>query len=175
MIEQDMIFDGWDGVVRSAVLAAAGYIALLVMLRLSRKRTLAQMNAYDFLYVVIAGEMLAISVLDHEVSLAEGLAAIAVLMFIQVLISWLTARSAKAERFVNGEPSLLLLRGSFLSEAMKKQRVTEEDVLSAVREAGVADLEHVEAVVLETNGAFSVIHIGKPAQHSTLQDVPAAS
>ncbi len=175
MIEHGMFFDGWDGVVRSAALAAAGYIALLVLLRLSRKRTLAQMNAYDFLYVVIVGEMLAISVLDHEVSLAEGLAAIAVLMLIQVFISWLTARSAKAERFVNGEPSLLLRRGRFLSEAMKNQRVTEEDVLSAVREAGVADLEQVEAVVLETNGAFSVIHIGKPDQHSALRDVPGAS
>ena len=175
MIERSMFFDGWDGVVRSAVLAAAGYVALLVMLRVSRKRTLAQMNAYDFLYVVIVGEMLAITVLDHDVSLAAGLMAIAVLMMIQVFISWLTARSATAERIVNGEPTLLLRHGRFLSEAMQKQRVTEEDVLSAVREEGVADLEQVEAVVLETNGAFSVIHIGKPAKLSALRDVPGAS
>ena len=169
-----MFFDGWDGIVRVAVLAAVGYTALLVMLRVSRKRTLAQMNAYEFLYIVIVGELLAITVLDHEVSLAEGLTAVAVLIVIQVFISWLTTKSRAAERIINGEPTLLMRRGRFLPEAMKAQRVTEEDILSAVREEGVADLADVEAVVLETNGAFSVVHIGVRGGLSALQDVPGA-
>ena len=172
MIERTMFFDGWEGVIRAAVLSAVGYIALLVMLRVSRKRTLAQMNAYDFLYVVIVGELLAITILEHEVSLVQGLAAVAVLIAIQVFISWITARSKAAERLINGEPTLLLRRGRFLPEAMKEQRVTEEDILSAVREEGVADLADVEAVVLETNGAFSVVHVGTPRQSSALRDVP---
>ena len=172
MIERSMFFDGWEGIARVTLMAAVGYTALLVMLRVSRKRTLAQMNAYDFLYIVIVGELMAITILDHEVSLAEGLAAVAVLIVIQVFISWITTRSRAAERIINGEPTLLMRRGRFLPDAMKEQRVTEEDILSAVREEGVADLDAVEAVVLETNGAFSVVHIGTPSSASSLRDVP---
>jgi uncharacterized membrane protein YcaP (DUF421 family) len=170
-----MFFDGWPGIVRVLVLGTLGYAALIVMLRLSRKRTLAQMNAFDFVYIVVMGELLAITIMDDHVSLSRGLVALALLIGLQALISWLTTRSPHIERLINGEPTLLFHRGRFLRDAMRAQRVTEDEILSAAREEGVADMGEVEAVVLETNGSFSVVHDGKPERSPTLRDVPGAT
>ena len=162
---------------RVLVLGALGYAALVVMLRVSRARTLAQMNVFDFVYVVIMGEILAITIMDDRVSLANGVTALALLIGLQALISWLTTRSHRIERVVNGEPALVFHHGQFLRDAMGAQRVTEDEVLAAMREEGVADLAVVEAVVLETNGEFSVLHFGRvgpPPRRSTLRDVPGA-
>ena len=114
-----MFFDGWPGLVRVLVLGTLGYATLIVMLRLSRSRTLAQMNVFDFVYVVVMGEILAITVMDDRVSLARGVLALALLIGLQALISWLTTRSHAVERVVNGEPALLFRRGRFLRDAMR--------------------------------------------------------
>jgi uncharacterized membrane protein YcaP (DUF421 family) len=177
VIDSSWFFDGWEGVVRVLVLGALGYAALVVMLRVSRARTLAQMNVFDFVYVVVMGEILAITVMDDRASLAQGVAALALLIGLQALLSWLTTRSHRIERVVNGEPALVFHHGQFLRDAMGAQRVTEDEVLAAMREEGVADLDEVEAVVLETNGVFSVLHFGRggaPPHRSTLRDVPGA-
>ena len=167
-----MFFDGWHGIVRVIVLGTLGYGALITMLRVSRKRTLAQMNVFDFVYIVVMGSLLAMTILDDSVPLATGLTALAVLIGLQALISWLTTRSSAVERVVNGEPTLLFRRGRFLRDAMHAQRVSETEVVAAMREEGIADVDDVEAVVMETNGEFSVLHVGAPAGHSTLYDVP---
>ena len=176
MIDRRMFFDGWEGLVRVVVLGVLGYVALIVMLRASRKRTLAQMNVFDFVYIVVMGELLAMTIMDDHVSLARGLVALAVLILLQAFISWLTTKSERVERFINGEPTLLFHRGRFLRDAMRAQRVTEDEILSAAREEGVADMGDVEAVVLETNGSFSVVHDdGTPKRSPTLRDVPGAA
>ena len=174
-MDSSMFFDGWHGVVEVLVLGTLGYAALVVLLRLSRKRSLAQMNVFDFVYVVVIGEILAITIMDESVSLAEGLVGIVLLIGLQALLSWLTSRSPAMERVVNGEPTLLFHRGRYLRDAMRTERVSEEEILAAAREEGVADLEEVEAVVLETNGSFSVLHVGASSRRSsTLQGVPGA-
>jgi uncharacterized membrane protein YcaP (DUF421 family) len=173
MIDSEMFFDGWQGIVRASLLAMLGYSALVLMLRLSRKRTLSQMNTFDLVYLVVMGDLLAIMILDDHVSLAQGLAPLTALIALQIVISWLTTRSEALERVVNGEPTLLVRRGRLLRDAMHAQRITEAEILSTVREHGVADLELVEAVVLETNGSLSVIHFGRPSRASVLADVPA--
>jgi uncharacterized membrane protein YcaP (DUF421 family) len=175
MIDSGMFFNGWYGVVRVLVVGTLGYVGLILMLRLSRKRSLVQMNVFDFVYVVVMGELLAITILDDRVSLVQGLVALAALIGLQVVASWLTTRSTTIEHVINGEPTLLMRRGRFLHDAMHAQRVTESEILSAVRLEGVTDLEQVEAVVLETDGEFSVLHFGRPSNASALRDVAGAN
>ena len=141
-----MFFDGWHGIILVFTMATLGYLALLVMLRLSRKRSLAKMNVFDFVYVVVVGELLAITIMDERIPLVNGLAAVAALILLQVLVSWLTTRSNRVERVINGEPSLELRSGRFLHDAMQAQRITERRILAAVRADGLSDLEPVEAV-----------------------------
>jgi len=173
VIDSSIFFRDWEGLVRVAVLGPVGYFALIVMLRLSRNRTLAQMNIFDFVYVVVIGNLFGTTVLVAEVPLVMGLLAVGLMIGLQVLVSWLTTKSATLEHAFNGEPALLYHRGRFLRETMRTQRVTEEEVLAAARMQGVADLHDVEAVVLETDGEFSVVHVGNGRRDSTtLRDVP---
>jgi uncharacterized membrane protein YcaP (DUF421 family) len=174
VIDKTMFTHGWHDVVRVLVLAPIGYAALILMLRMARKRTLAHMNIFDFVCVVVMGEILATTIVSDHVPLLRGLLALALLIGFQVLVSWATTRSATIEHVINGEPALLFHRGHFLRDSMRAQRVTEEEMLAAARIEGVASLDEVEAIVLETDGEFSIVQATDKRRGSTLRDVPGA-
>ena len=167
-----MFFDDWYGLLRVALVGASAYFALVLMLRVSGKRTLSKMNAFDFVVTVAVGSTLATVMLSKTVVLAEGVLALALLIALQYLITWLSVRSQAVDRLVKSEPALLLHRGRFLAGAMKAARVSEVEILAAVRKHGESDVGAVLAVVLETDGSFSVVTRqadGGPA--SALKDV----
>jgi len=83
--------------------------------------------------------------------------AFALLIGLQFAITWSSVRVRWGWQVVTGEPLMLLYRGEFLSEALRRERVTEAEVRAAVRSSGIASLDHVRAVVLETDGSFSVV------------------
>src|SRR6478672_3569237 len=122
--EVHTFFDGWDKVGRVVVLAICAYVGLVVMLRVSGKRTLTKLNVYDFVFVVALGSVMAATVLTPGLTLSEGLAATGVLIIMQYILSWLCVTSAKIDSFVNGEPTLVFHNGDFLWEAMKRERVS---------------------------------------------------
>ncbi len=165
-----MFFDSWSGLLRVLVVAPLAYLALIILLRVSGKRTLSKMNAFDFVVTVALGSTFATVALSSDVALAEGVTAFLTLIVSQFLITWLSVRSKAVKRFVKSEPSLLFHQGEFLDRAMKRERVTQEEVLAAVREKGQVALGEVGAVVLETDGTFSILS-GASAERSTLQDV----
>jgi uncharacterized membrane protein YcaP (DUF421 family) len=152
-----MFFDDWFGLLRVMVVGVAAYAALVALLRASGKRTLAKLNAFDFVVTVALGSTLATVLLSKDVALAEGLLAFALLAGLQYAVAWLSVRSPRFSGLVKSEPSLLLHRGRFLDEAMRRQRVTREEVVSALRSSGLARPEDAAAVVLETDGSLSVV------------------
>jgi uncharacterized membrane protein YcaP (DUF421 family) len=152
-----MFFEDWQGVLRAVIMCVITYPALILFLRVSGSRTLAKLNAFDLVVTVALGSTLATIVLSKEVALVEGLTALALLILLQYVAAWLIVRSPVARRLLKGEPRLLHYRGHFLSAAMRSARLTEADIRSAVRLQGVASLEDVEAVVLETDGSLSVV------------------
>ena len=166
-----MFFEDWYGLLRVALVGTSAYFALVLMLRVSGKRTLSKMNAFDFVVTVALGSTLATVLLSEDVALAEGALAFGLLITLQYLITWLSVRSPFIDRLVKSEPVLLLHRGKFLPEAMKAARVAEVEILAAVRKHGESELETVEAVVLETDGSFSVIPRSEGESASALRDV----
>lgn len=152
-----MFFESWADMMRPFAVGVPAYFALLVLLRISGKRTLAKLNAFDLVVTVALGSTLATILLSSEVSLAEGVAALGLLVLLQFAITWTTVRWPPANRFVKSEPGLLFYRGEFLEDAMRKERMTEDEVRAAARSSGVGDMSSVDAVVLETDGSISVI------------------
>jgi uncharacterized membrane protein YcaP (DUF421 family) len=156
-----IFFNGWSVLGRTLLIGVLAYVSLVFMLRVSGKRTLAKMNAFDLVVTVAIGSTLATIVLSKSVVLAEGLLALALLIGMQFAISWSSTRMPWLRRVVTGEPRLLLRDGTVLDEALRDARVTGEEVRAAVRSAGIGALGDVAAVVLETDGSFSVI-AGQP-------------
>ncbi len=109
--------------------------------------------------------------LSRDISLAEGVAGLLVLVGLQYAVSRAASRSRTVQRAVKNRPRLLYHRGAFLQDALDRERVSREDVLQALRSTGIASLDDVEAVVLETNGSISAIGTVKPGERSTLADV----
>ncbi len=152
-----MIFDTWAGIGRVLLVGTFAYVALVLVLRISGKRTLTKLNAFDLVVTVSLGSTLATVLLSRTVPLAEGITALVLLVGLQFLITWLSVRWPSFERLVKSEPTLLMLRGSPLDAALRTQRVTLDEVVAAVRSQGIVDMAEVGAVVLETNGTISVL------------------
>lgn len=152
-----MFFESWYGLLRVLVVGTIAYAALVLLLRVSGKRTLAKLNAFDLIVTVALGSTLATVLLSKSVALVEGLAAFVLLAGLQYLVAWLSVRYPRFSDLVKSEPTLLVHRGRFLESAMRAQRVTRAEVFAALRSAGAADPVQVAAVVLETDGSLSVI------------------
>lgn len=166
-----MFFDSWQGLVRVLVVGTLAYVGMVVLQRVTGKRTLSKMNAFDLIVTVALGSALANVLLSEQVALLEGLLAFALLMGLQYAVSWLSVRSEVVSRLVKSEPKLLVFRGQMLKDAMRRERVVEAEVLQALRAAGTASLENVEAVVLETDGTFAVVQRSEVERPSSLADV----
>lgn len=167
-----MFFDDWYGLLRIGVVGVFAYLSLVLLLRVSGSRTLANMNAYDWVVSVALGSTLASAITSASVSLTEGIAALALLVGLQFAVARAAVRYQPVEKLIKSGPSLLVYRGEFQRQRMREARVLEADVLQAVRSSGVASLDQVEAIVLETNGTFSIVPRPENQEASALRNVP---
>ncbi len=168
-----MFFDSWSGLGRVVLIGIMAYAALLVMLRISGNRTLSKMNAFDLIVTVALGSTLATILLSRDVALAEGLVAFGLLIGLQFAITWLSVRWPVVGHLVKSEPRLLVYRGALLPDQLRHARVVEAEVLAAAREQGIASMNKIEAMVLETDGTFSVVQLPELGTTAdTLRNLP---
>jgi uncharacterized membrane protein YcaP (DUF421 family) len=169
-----MFFDGWDSILRTIIVGVFAYAGLVILVRVSGKRTLAKMNAFDLIVTVALGSTLATILLSRDTALLTGITAFVTLIVLQYAIAWLSVRSAFVRQLAKSEPRLLVRNGELLEKAMREERVTREEVLSAIRQNGRAELSQVHALILETDGTFSVIaHDGGPLNEAALESFPS--
>lgn len=157
----EMLFQGWSGLARTAVVSVLAYGALVLFLRLSGKRTLSKLNAFDLVVTVALGSTLATILLNADVALAEGLVAFAALIGLQYLVTWSSLRWSWVRRGVRSDPTVLVRAGEPVTRAMRRERVTPDEALTAVRDAGGHALEQAEVVILESDGSLTAILKGR--------------
>ncbi|NCT90736.1 DUF421 domain-containing protein [Cellulomonas sp. APG4] len=152
-----MWFDSWGDLLRVLLVGAAAYAWVVLVLRVSGKRTLAKLNAFDLVVTVALGSTLATILLSADVSWSEGALALALLVALQAVVSWVTVHLRAGRALVTASPTVLLEDGVMQQDEMRRRRVTPSEVRQAVRATGVGGLDQVAAVVLETDGTMSVI------------------
>jgi uncharacterized membrane protein YcaP (DUF421 family) len=166
-----MFFDTWSDLARVAAISALAYAALVLILRLAGKRSLAKLNIFDFVVTIALGSTLATVLLSSEVSLSEGALAFAMLALLQWSVSWLSPRVTWFRRLIRAEPRLLLRDGNLLDDAMRRERITRGEIEAAIRKAGHGSAQDIAAVVLETDGELSVISKGTAGERTALRSV----
>lgn len=166
-----MFFNGWDNVARVFVVGVLAYIALVAILRISGKRTLSKMNAFDLIVTVALGSTLATILLSKDVSLAEGVTSFLTLIGLQYLITWLSVRSQTVRSIVTSQPRLLFFRGDFLEPAMRNERITHDEIVAAIRLEGIPEIEQAEAVVLEADGSLIALKRSTTGKATALNTV----
>lgn len=166
-----MWFDSWSDLARVVLVGAAAYATLVAALRVSGKRTLAKLNAFDLIVTVALGSALATILLNSSVSWSEGLVAIAVLVALQHLVGLVGSRIPSSRSVVTAQPTLIARDGVVLDEVLRRQRITVAELRQAIRAAGHGGLDQVAAVVLETDGTLSVIASDMRGNEWALADV----
>ena len=152
-----MFFQSWDTLERTLIMGMLAYLTVVILLRITGKRTLSKWNSFDFIVTIALGSTLASIIVSKETTIAQGAVALGALIFLQYIVTWLAVRFGWLRRLIKSEPALLFYEGAFQHDTLRSERVTESEVMAALREHGIADSEEVAAVVLETDGTFSVI------------------
>lgn len=153
------------------VLGTIAYIAIIAMLQISGKRTLSKWNSFDFVITIAFGSILASILVSTNNTFGVGLLAFGLLVIFQYFLTWLSVRSDWVQKLIKAEPALLLYQGQMQKDVLKRERVAEGEVLAALRSSGIGAIEDADAVVLETDGSFSVIENLSDSTASALRDV----
>ena len=138
--------------------ALAIYLGLMLVIRASGKRSVAQITTFDFVLLLILGESTQQALIGDDFSITTGLLLIASLVGIDMTLSFLKERSTRISQLVDGVPLIIVEDGRPLRERMDRSRVDESDVLAAARERqGLERLDQIKYAVLERSGGISII------------------
>jgi uncharacterized membrane protein YcaP (DUF421 family) len=142
----------------SVIRPALVYLFLLLLLRLTGKRTLAQITTFDFVLLLIISEASQQALIGEDNSMINGAIVVATLIGLNILMSLLKQRSKWFDRLLDDIPLVIVADGKPLKERMDKSRVDEEDVLDAAREThGLERLDQIRHAILERDGKISII------------------
>ncbi|QGN48685.1 DUF421 domain-containing protein [Micromonospora sp. WMMC415] len=166
-----MVLKNPADLLRLLLVAVLVYPALVVILRVSGKRTLSKLNAFDLVVTVALGSTLATILLSRDVSLVEGILALGLLVALQYAVALLAVRWPPSQRLLKARPTMLLRDGRPRYDTMRRVRVAESEIRQAARSQGAGDLGQLAAVVLETDGSLSVITRSGLGDGSSLADV----
>lgn len=148
----DLELPWWEYVVRGIAI----YGALLVMMRLSGKRTIGQFTPFDLLVIMLLSEAVSPGLTGGDDSLAGGLIVVVTLVVLNLAIAFVTARSAKAAELVEGTAVLIGRDGKMFKEVLKRNHVAEGDVAQSLREADCPP-EKMKYAFLEADGKITIL------------------
>lgn len=155
MFTETIIWDGWDGIFIIGLKGIIIYVAMILLLRLSGKRTLTKMNSFDFIITIALGSTVSSIILDTRLAISEGITALILLILLQYAVTFTAVRSSWFNKIIKSEPTVLFSNGAYDTRAMKKQRITKGEILSSLRQQSKT-LDNQTCVVLENNGKISV-------------------
>jgi len=167
---ETLIFKDWKSLASVAFCAVIAYLTLFIFIRISGKRTLAKLNAFDFVVTVTLGSTLS-SMILAKVTLAEGLVALVIIILLQYALAWTAKKSHKAEAIINSVPTLLFYNGVFIDDALDKEVITREEIYAEIRKFRIHRMDDVQAVVMELNGTFTVVKKAPGGDHTSLEDI----
>ncbi len=147
----------WHGALAIAGKTTVIYFFLVAGLRLLGKRELGQMNIYDLVLIIVLANAVQNAMVGDDTTLFGGIVAAVVLLFWNRVFSFLLDRSAKIEKYMVGEPVLILNDGELIADRMRREGVTREQVLAALREHGLNSCDQAHMCVLEVDGTISVV------------------
>lgn len=143
-----------DSVIRAFVI----YLFLLVLFRLTGKRTMAQVTPFDMILLLIISEATQNFMVGEDYSFTNAALLITTLIVVDVGLSLLKQRSHRVSRILDDQPIVIVRDGKLISRATGHERVDEDDVMHAARCAhGIDRIEDIRYAVLETDGQISVI------------------
>lgn len=132
------------------------YVVIIITFRLMGKREIGELGIVDLVVFVMIAEMAAIAIENYNESFSQYLIPIFLLVILQVIFSFISLKSRKFRKLVDGEPSMIIKRGKIDEKEMKRQRYNFDDLMMQLREKDIRNIKDVEYAILEPTGKLSV-------------------
>ena len=132
------------------------YIALIAVIRLMGKRQVAQMEPSEFVVTMLVANLASIPLEELETPVSVGLTAMATVLVLELVLSWVSLKSIGLRRLLCGKPVILIDNGKLLSDNLRRTRVNLDELSGHLREKGILEIQAVQFAILETNGAITV-------------------
>ena len=139
--------------IRSIIL----YLTVLIALRVMGKGEIAEMNAFDLVITLLIAEVAAIPMQDNSIPMIYGVASITGLVFIEILISYITLKSRTISKILSGSSAILIDKNKLDYKQLKKERISIEELLEELRTQGYFSLKDIQYAILETDGDLSIV------------------
>lgn len=133
------------------------YGVILLSMKMMGKRQLGQMQVSEFITAMILSELAALPLSDRNIPLIYCLSPLAVIICLEVILSFISLKSSAAQKFLESSPTFIIDKGVLNQKALVDNRITLEEMLVELRIAGLASVSEAEYMLLEPNGKFSVI------------------
>lgn len=137
------------------------YVFIIVAYRIMGKKEVGKLGIIDLIVSILIAELAAISIEDANRSILTSIIPIMVLVIIQVIIGYISLKSVKLRKIIDGNPTVIIKNGKLNFKEMSKLRYTLDDLISQLREQGIKSIEEVNYAVLENNGKLSVFKTSK--------------
>jgi uncharacterized membrane protein YcaP (DUF421 family) len=143
--------------IRIILSSVAVYLFIILAIRLFGKKELAQLSVYDLVFILLISNAVQNAMVGSDSTLLGGLVAAASLFVVNYGIKQLQYRFPIFGRAIQGEALMLVFKGEILSSHLKGARITEDELMEAIREHGVASVSEVDLAVLEVDGNISIL------------------
>ena len=152
-----LFFDNIDKLGRIVLTAVTVYVLIVIITKVSGKRSTSQLNNFDWIVTVMIGSLGASTILLKDIPLIEGISSILVLYIMQFLVTKYASISPQFSSFILSEPRIVFYQGQFLPDAMRAERLTRQELECAMRSEGVNSFDDVEAIVFESDAQLTII------------------
>ncbi len=146
--------------------AAFVYFFLLIAMRLTGKRQLGQMSSFDFIVLLMIGNIVQNAMIGNDNSITGGFIGAATILGLNYGIARLTTANKRFERLVEGAPTLLVHNGKVLEEHLRREMITRDELMAALRRQGILAIDEVRVALLEETGAITAVKKERPAPGS---------
>ena len=152
-----LFFDNIDKLGRIVLTAVTVYVLIVIITKVSGKRSTSQLNNFDWIVTVMIGSLGASTILLKDIPLIEGISSILVLYVMQFLVTKYASISPQFSSFILSEPRIVFYQGQFLPDAMRAERLTRQELECAMRSEGVNSFDDIEAIVFESDAQLTII------------------
>ena len=156
-----LFFDNIDKLGRIIVTAVMVYVLIVIITKVSGKRSTSQLNNFDWIVTVMIGSLGASTILLKDIPFIEGASSIVALYVMQFLVTKYASISPEFSSFILSEPRIVFYQGQFLPDAMRAERLTRQEIECAMRSEGINSFDDIEAIVFESDAKLTIIP--KPA------------
>jgi uncharacterized membrane protein YcaP (DUF421 family) len=156
-----------DIVARAAIM----FVVLYVLLRIMGKREIGQLTPFELVVMIVLGDLMQQGVTHEDFSLTGAILAISTFAFLAMLMSWVTYLFPRAEKLLDGEPRIIIRDGELLKANLRRDRLTQSEVESEMRLAGIAQMIDVAWAILEPQGKISFLKKGGSAEDPQTNNV----